>query len=140
MGGLRDDIQRDGRGGEREVRNSRSLVGAGEEIAIPVPAAAFRSAAILPVPRRHARREGLRPGACALFDQPGRPALSRRARLDPRQFSAHSLRSGFLTSAAESGASICKMADQSRHRSLDALRGCVPRVYLFKEPAGAAFP
>jgi hypothetical protein len=31
------------------------------------------------------------------------------------------------------------MADQSRHRSLDTLRGYVRRVYLFKEHAGAAF-
>ena len=53
--------------------------------------------------------------------------------------SSHSLRSGFLTSAAESGASIWKMADQSRHRSLDTLRGYVRRVDMFREHAGAAF-
>jgi site-specific recombinase XerD len=62
-----------------------------------------------------------------------------RAGLDAQGFAEHSLRSGFLTSAAEAGASIWKMADQSRHRSLDTLRGYVRRADLFKEHAGAAF-
>ena len=59
----------------------------------------------------------------------------RRVGLDAAAYAAHSLRSGSLTSAAESGASIWKMADQSRHRSLDTVR----QVDLFKEQAGAAF-
>jgi hypothetical protein len=37
-------------------------------------------------------------------------------------FAGHSLRSGFLTSAAARRASIFKMADQSRHRSMDTPR------------------
>ena len=45
----------------------------------------------------------------------------------------------FLTSAAESGASIWKLSEVSRHKSLDTLRGYVRRVDLFKEHAGAAF-
>ena len=40
---------------------------------------------------------------------------------DPATYAGHSLRSGFLTSAAEAGASIWKLADQSRHKSLDTL-------------------
>jgi integrase len=59
--------------------------------------------------------------------------------LDHAAYSGHSLRSGFLTSAAESGANVFKMAEVSRHRSLDTLRGYVRRVDLFKEHAGAAF-
>jgi hypothetical protein len=39
-----------------------------------------------------------------------------RAGLDPAVFSGHSLRSGFLTSAAARGASIFKMMDVSRPR------------------------
>jgi hypothetical protein len=62
-----------------------------------------------------------------------------RVGLDPAAFAAHSLRSGFLTSAAESGASIWKISGTSRHRSLDTQRGYVRRVDLFKEHAGAAF-
>jgi hypothetical protein len=52
-------------------------------------------------------------------------AHAARAGLDPEKFAGHSLRSGFLTSAAAHGASIFKMADQSRHKSLETLRGYV---------------
>jgi integrase len=59
--------------------------------------------------------------------------------LDPATYSGHSLRSGFLISAAEAGASLFKLTEVSRHKSLDTLRGYVRRVDLFKERAGAAF-
>ncbi|HEU0218939.1 MAG TPA: site-specific integrase [Stellaceae bacterium] len=62
-----------------------------------------------------------------------------RVGLDPTAYAGHSLRSGFLTSAAEAGASVWKLAEVSRHRSLDTLRGYVRRVDLFREHAGAAF-
>jgi integrase len=61
------------------------------------------------------------------------------AGLDPALFAGHSLRAGFLTSAAEAGASIRKMTEVSRHRSIETLRGYVRRADLFKEHAGAAF-
>jgi len=64
---------------------------------------------------------------------------ARRVGLDVAAYSGHSLCSGFLTSAAESGASVFKMTEVSRHRSLDTLRGYVRRLDLFKEHAGAAF-
>lgn len=60
-----------------------------------------------------------------------------RAGFDADTFSGHSLRSGFLTSAASNGASIFKMADQSRHKSMDTLRGYVRDAELFKSHAGA---
>jgi site-specific recombinase XerD len=60
-----------------------------------------------------------------------------RLRLDPKQFAGHSLRAGFLTSAASRGASIFKMMDVSRHRSVDTLRGYVRDAELFKDHAGA---
>jgi hypothetical protein len=47
------------------------------------------------------------------------------------------LRAGFLTSAAARGASIFKMMDLSRHRSVDTLRGYVRDTELFKDHAGA---
>jgi site-specific recombinase XerD len=65
-------------------------------------------------------------------------AHAARAGLDPAQFAGHSLRSGFLTSAAAHGASIFKMADQSRHKSMDTLRGYVRDAEIFKDHAGAA--
>lgn len=62
------------------------------------------------------------------------------AGLDPAAFSGHSLRSGFLTSAAESGSDVFRMAEVSRHRSMETLRRYVRRGNLFKGNAGAAFP
>lgn len=59
--------------------------------------------------------------------------------LDPARFSGHSLRSGFLTSAAEQGASIWKMAEVSRHKSLSVLQGYVQRRDLFQDHAAGEF-
>ena len=64
---------------------------------------------------------------------------ARRVGLDAAAYSGHSLRSGFLTSAAESGAGIFKMMETSRHKSMDTLRGYIRKVDMFKEHAGAAF-
>jgi integrase len=69
-------------------------------------------------------------------------ALKRRADaagLDPTTFAGHSLRAGFLTSAADSGADALKMAEVSRHKSLDTLRRYVRRANLFKAHAGTGF-
>jgi integrase len=60
-----------------------------------------------------------------------------RAGFDASLFSGHSLRAGFLTSAAGKGASIFKMMDVSRHKSVDTLRGYVRDAELFKDHAGA---
>jgi site-specific recombinase XerD len=64
-------------------------------------------------------------------------AYAERAGFDASQFSGHSLRSGFLTSAAAKGASIFKMMDVSRHKSVDTPRGYVRDAELFKDHAGA---
>jgi len=64
-------------------------------------------------------------------------AYAGRAGLDAKLFAGHSLRSGFLTSAAGKGASIFKMMDVSRHKSVDNLRGYVRDAELFKDHAGA---
>ena len=56
--------------------------------------------------------------------------------LDPKEFSGHSLRSGFLTSAAMNGASIFKMMDISRHKSIQTLKGYVRMAEEFKNHAG----
>ncbi|SHH61930.1 Site-specific recombinase XerD [Bradyrhizobium erythrophlei] len=64
-------------------------------------------------------------------------AYAGRAGFDSSTFSGHSLRSGFLTSAAGKGASIFKMMDVSRHKSVETLRGYVRDAELFKDHAGA---
>jgi hypothetical protein len=55
-----------------------------------------------------------------------------QAGLDLALFSGHSMRAGFLTSAAEAGADVLKMSEVSRHKSLDVLRRYVRRSNLFK--------
>jgi site-specific recombinase XerD len=64
-------------------------------------------------------------------------AFATRLGLDEAAFGGHSLRSGFLTSAAARGASIFKMADQSGHKSMDTLRGYVRNAEMFQSHAGA---
>jgi site-specific recombinase XerD len=64
-------------------------------------------------------------------------ASARRVGLNAEEFSGHSLRSGFLTSAARRGASIFKMMDVSRHKSVDTLRGYVRDAELFRDHAGS---
>jgi integrase len=46
-------------------------------------------------------------------------AYAGRLGLKATDFGAHSLRAGFLTSAARRGASVFKMRDVSRHKSMD---------------------
>jgi site-specific recombinase XerD len=65
-------------------------------------------------------------------------AYARRAGLKAGDFSAHSLRSGFLTSAARSGASIFKMMDVSRHKTMETLRTYVRDAELFRDHAGSS--
>ena len=57
----------------------------------------------------------------------------------PEEFAGYSLRAGFLTSGADAGASIFKLMEVSRHKSMDTLRGYVRRAELFKDHAGAGF-
>ena len=61
--------------------------------------------------------------------------LALKAGFAPGRYAGHSLRSGFLTSAARNRASIFKMADQSRHRSLDVLRTYVREEERFEDHA-----
>ena len=51
-------------------------------------------------------------------------------------FGGHSLRAGFLTSAAENGASVFAMMDVSRHKSVETVRGYVRRAEEFQDHAG----
>ncbi len=66
-------------------------------------------------------------------------AKAKRAGLDPNLFSGHSLRAGFITSAANSGADVFRVMDVSRHKSVNTVRGYVRRAQLFVGHAGSAF-
>jgi hypothetical protein len=62
-----------------------------------------------------------------------------RVGLDPAAYPGIACVVGFVTSAAEVGASMFKMMEVSRHKSVDVTRSYVRGVDLFKEHAGAAF-
>jgi len=51
-------------------------------------------------------------------------------------FSGHSLRAGFATSAAVRGASAFRIMDVTRHKSVDTVKGYVRRAEEFKDHAG----
>lgn len=58
------------------------------------------------------------------------------AGLDPERFSGHSLRVGFLTSAAKANASIWKMMDHAGQKIVDVTRGYVRDRELFENHPG----
>ena len=55
--------------------------------------------------------------------------------LNVADYSAHSLRAGFLTSGARRGASVFKMCGVSRHKSMEVLRGYVRGDHSRSAPA-----
>jgi len=57
------------------------------------------------------------------------------AGLDAGRFSGHSLRLGFVTTAARRGCSERSIANQTGHRSMPVLRGYIRRANVFEENA-----
>ncbi|MFQ5466656.1 MAG: tyrosine-type recombinase/integrase [Kiloniellaceae bacterium] len=62
---------------------------------------------------------------------------ARRAGLEASSFGGHSLRAGFVTSAAEKGARAERIADHTGHRSLGMIRVYTRRADAFADHAGA---
>jgi integrase len=134
------------------IRHSKTdQEGAGQEIAIPRgtrlrPVEAVRAwleaAGIAEGPVFRPINRGGRVVAATLTAESAAQVVkdaAERAGLDPATFAGHSLRAGFLTSAADAGASIFKMMDQSRHRSVETLRGYIRDADRFKDHAGEGF-
>ena len=69
---------------------------------------------------------------------PGLVAAAAAGR-DPSLFAGQSLRSGYITSAAHSGASLAKIADQAGHAKLDTTRGYVQVADAFRDHSGKGF-
>jgi integrase len=63
-------------------------------------------------------------------------AAAGRAGFDPTGIGGHSLRAGFVTSAAVAGRSLFRIMDVTRHRRVDTLRGYVRRAEEFRDHAG----
>jgi site-specific recombinase XerD len=64
-------------------------------------------------------------------------SYAKRAGLNPTTFAGHSLRSGLITSCVEEGASPVRIAEHSRHRSLDMILVYTRRANLFVDHAAA---
>ncbi len=58
---------------------------------------------------------------------------------DPSHYAGHSLRAGFLTEGAAQGATIFKLQEVSRHKSVQVLSDYVRNAELFKDHAGTRF-
>ena len=59
--------------------------------------------------------------------------------LDPAEYSGHSLRAGFVTSAAECGARLDKIMEVTRHRSASHVLRYVRQADAFRDHAGRGF-
>jgi integrase len=70
--------------------------------------------------------------------QPGRAASRRPAGYDPKPYSAHSLRAGLATAAAEAGVSERAIMNQTGHRSLLVARRSIRSGSLFRDNPAAA--
>jgi site-specific recombinase XerD len=132
-------------------RSKTDQEGGGHEIAIPRgarlrPVEALRAwlaaAGITDGPVFRRLGKGRRVLAEALAPEAVADVVKARAAavgLAAEDFAGHSLRAGFLTSGAEAGASIFKLMEVSRHKSVDTLCGYVRRAELFKDHAGSGF-
>ena len=136
-------------GARRPTRTAR-----GVEIAVPdgTPDPSRRAGGGLAQRRRHRRRTRSSAGCrrtatrCSprrMSDRAVARVVQRRvaaAGYDPVAFAGHSLRAGFLTSAARAGASIFKMREVSRHRTLQVLAELCARRAHRRRPYGQGFP
>jgi integrase len=61
------------------------------------------------------------------------------AGLDVSTFGAHSLRAGYITTAAEHGADLARIMDQSGHRDPRTVVGYIRRANAFKDHSGSGF-
>ena len=57
------------------------------------------------------------------------------ANIDSKNYSGHSLRSGFATSAAESGAEERSIMEMTGHKSTEMVRRYIKQANLFKNNA-----
>ncbi|WP_348772996.1 tyrosine-type recombinase/integrase [Methylobacterium sp. 37f] len=61
------------------------------------------------------------------------------AGFDASTFGAHSLRAGYITTAAERGADLARIMDQSGHRDPRTVVGYIRRANAFRDHSGSGF-
>jgi integrase len=66
-------------------------------------------------------------------------ARAKAAGLDPKLFSGHSLRSGFITTAADHGATLQAIANHAAHEKIDTTLGYVQVADAFRDHSGRGF-
>jgi len=132
-------------------RSKTDQRGEGQSVAVP------NGKAIRPISRLHKwlQTVGITQGyVFQTFRRGGRPsgrALSHsevprlvkryaaRIGLDPRSYSGHSLRAGFVTSAAAHHARLDKIMEVTRHRNPTTVLKYIREATVFVDHAGAAF-
>ena len=125
---------------------------AGAEIAVPngtklKPVSAVRewlaAAAITSGPVfRAIGKSGQRIASRRLTDRSVADIVKRYAAaagLDPKTYSGHSMRAGFITTALDHGIDFFKIMDVSRHADVDVMRAYDRRAKRFKNHAGKDF-
>lgn len=133
------------------ARSKTDRTGQGAVIAIPEGSRIRPKALLLawmaaaghqegPLFRRLSRSDALTPAA--MSDRAIARLVQQHAAAagyDPTHFAGHSLRAGFLTEGAAQGATIFKLQEVSRHKSVQVLSDYVRNAELFKDHAGDRF-
>jgi integrase len=147
-----EDLQEVGEGLRIKIRRSKTdQEGAGNEVAVPhgrhlrpvalvrdwLAAAGIASGPVFRPMSRGGRVRDMRltdrSVALIVKDYAGR--VGRAA----EEFSGHSLRAGFVTTAADSDVSETRIMDVTRHKDTRTVRGYIRRANAFKGHAGAGF-
>jgi site-specific recombinase XerD len=148
-----EDLADDPEGLRVTIRKSKTdQEGRGQEIAIPhgrhlKPVAAVKAwiaaAGITNGPLfRPVSRSGTVRGGARLTDRSIADIVKRYATaagLKVADFSGHSLRAGFVTTAAERDVELTRIMEVTRHKDVRTVTGYVRRANLFKGHAGASF-
>lgn len=147
-----DDIERLDHGARITIRRSKTdQAGEGREIAVPaggrlnvlsalavwLEAAGIRRGPVF----RPLTKSGI-VSAARLSDRSASDLVkhyAEKAGLDPALFGGHSLRAGFITSAADAGADLSRIMEVSRHVEPRTVQGYIRRANAFKNHAGSGF-
>lgn len=133
------------------VRSKTDQIGAGHTVAVPVGSklkpvqaidAWLSAGEIKEGPLFRAIDKGGRVSPYALTAQSVALIVkdwAEAAGLDPKLFSGHSLRAGFVTSALASGADLLKITHVTRHTKLETLAAYDRRAQAFRDHAGKGF-
>ncbi|GJE52647.1 Tyrosine recombinase XerD [Methylobacterium tardum] len=138
----RSKVDQEGRGFEKAIPHGRfirpvSLVREWLDAAGIVSGPVFR-----PVSRSGRIRSSAQGIAPRLTTQAVADIIKRyctAAGLDASTFGAHSLRAGYITTAAERGADLARIMDQSGHRDPRTVVGYIRRANAFKGHSGSGF-